>query len=247
MCIVCVKLPRVLYHHRVITRPAVLQTWKNPFWNNYKVLFVVNSIHQSNWSADKCLNFVLIPLITVFHFLCIWTVTNVQTETIINTDCLEIINNWCYPGQWLLKNMPWCPAWATTMQSWQTLTSALTCPISLMCWLYPPPCTTKLLGGYIGFTRSVCPSIHPTCCVHSIGLLTIWQICLICGTDATHEGRYVTYHFQVDRSKVKVTWVIQIIGHLCSMAWEPFQQNGFIYSNNATHGWTMCHIPFPSQ
>ena len=33
-------------------------------------------------------------------------------------------------------------------------------------------------------------------------------------------GKYVMYHFQVKRSKVKVTWVVSSFGPVCSVAWS---------------------------
>ena len=71
------------------------------------------------------------------------------------------------------------------------------------------PHTTKLLG------RSVLPSFCPSCM--PVCSMAQW-ICFMCGTNTTHEGQCDTCHFQVNRSKVKFTWVVQIFVHVCSMA-----------------------------
>ena len=60
-------------------------------------------------------------------------------------------------------------------------------------------------GGVIDFTPSICLSNCPSVMQCLLcGLLPISWIILICGTNTTYEGRCVTYHLQVNRSRSKV-------------------------------------------
>ena len=88
-------------------------------------------------------------------------------------------------------------------------------------WLYSQK------SHYILWQRScwgsIGRSVHPSrmLCPLCSSLPNSWII-VIFGTNTTHPGRCVIYHFQVNRSKVKVTLVIRIFSHICSMARQLF-------------------------
>ena len=65
-------------------------------------------------------------------------------------------------------------------------------------------------GGYIGFMPSICLSVHPACCIRSVAHCLFHGLYSYVAQIHPRSERCVAYHLQVNRSKVRVTWVIQI-------------------------------------
>ena len=81
------------------------------------------------------------------------------------------------------------------------------CDMFLMIFManYYIPLTTK---GYIGFTLSICLSVCPACHVCSVAWCLFHGLYPCVAQKQPMNGWCVTFRFQVNRSKVKVTQVI---------------------------------------
>ena len=85
----------------------------------------------------------------------------------------------------------------------------------LLTWWYY---YNEVVGGYVGFTLSVRPSVHPSCRVRFVAHCLYQGIYSYVALIQPMIVRCVAYHFQVNRSKVKVTQVVWIFSHIRSMA-----------------------------
>ena len=88
------------------------------------------------------------------------------------------------------------------------------------------------VDGYIGFTLSVCPSVPPTSRVRSVARCLFHGLYSYVAQIQPMRRQCVSYHFQVNKSKVKVTRVICIfeISAGCILVDHP--------STNSSYYWT---------
>ena len=118
--------------------------------------------------------------------------------------------------------------------------------------IFYTPSTMMLLREYVFFTPPVqsdgSPSVRSSCmlCLFC-GLVTIWQICFICGTNTTHEGMLWCAPSPCQLIKGQ--------GHIGHQNFSPCPLHGlvpiwrisFICGTDTTHEWTMCYVQFPGQ